>query len=1208
VRRFKASFLFAAIALLFFALTTKGQQGNNWYFGGGAGISFQNGAPVALLDGQMFTNEGCAAISDNNGQLLFYTDGIRVWNRAHQVMPNGFGLSGDPSSSNSAIVVPKPGSNVIYYVFTADAAENGNIKGYRYSEVDMSLNGGLGDVTAVKNVLLYTPSQEKLTAVRHSNGIDIWVITKSRLNNEWSAYRVDCNGVNPVPVVSAAGLPILQSGSVTSVGCLKASPDGTRLAHARIVENCWEVLQFDNATGVVSNAISQVLDFAFGVEFSPNSKYVYIGKERFSTDTGSVHQYDISVMDSSLIAASKVRVAATPGISLSGMQLGPDNKIYVSQMMHGSIGVINSPNSQGAATNFVASHVNLGGKMCFRNLPVFFPSLITNQNTTFNYTVSANCATVNFTGVSTVTGPLTWQWDFGDGNVATGQNVSHTYPTGGSASYTAKLTVTSGTVCGGIGVAVKPIDLNRRIPDARFGFVTTCGNLSVPFRDSSTITGTTIQSWQWDFGDNTTSTQQHPQHNYSTFGTYTVRLVVTSAGACNGSDTLTKVVVVGPKPSPAFNAPAIKCAGRAVQFMDQSTAQGAQPNRWYWNFGDNTGSTQQNPIKTFALPGQYTVKFAAGTGSDCMSDTIEQIVRVGNIPSTQFSVADTCAATLATFTGGGNVNNGTINAWWWSFGDNTFGNTQSPSHIYANAGTYTVRFVGISSDGCPSDTLTRPVLIGSKPVADFSSVTGCGNKTIAFTNQSNNTAQPITKWYWNFGDNTSSDQQHPSHTFTAFGDRIVKMVATSSLGCKSDTVEKVTAVNAKPKAAFGNASGCIGAPAQFTDSSTVEASTITSWAWTLENAVTSNLQNPDHIYTAHGDYQVRLVAGSERNCFDTITKSIRIEAIPVSAITAADGCANSNVTLQNNSTIGFGVISSHIWRFGNGDSSTSQLPTYRYAQHGNFTIQYQAMSANSCRGNVVNVPVVIESIPVVDFTFGNTCAGKEINFTNNTTNAFGDIASWNWQFGNGDGSSEFMPAYTYTKFGTYPVILSANTANGCSSSVTKSISISQVVISAGPDLITPTGQPIQLRGSGGVSYVWSPSTYLDNDLSATPTSIPLNNITYYLTGTTAEGCVGFDTLNLKVYKGPAIYVPNAFAPEGRNRIFKPVYVGIQELQFFTIYNRWGQVVFTTKDMSKGWDGRVNAALQGTGAFVWVIKAKDNANKIIEQTGNVLLIR
>ena len=126
---------------------------NNWYFGNHAAISFNSGSPVALTNSAMQTNEGCATLSDASGQLLFYTDGSTVYDRNHQVMPNGTGLMGHESTTQSGTIVPLPGSTNLFYVFTLDQMATPN--GYRYSIVDLNLNGGLGAVTSTKNILIY---------------------------------------------------------------------------------------------------------------------------------------------------------------------------------------------------------------------------------------------------------------------------------------------------------------------------------------------------------------------------------------------------------------------------------------------------------------------------------------------------------------------------------------------------------------------------------------------------------------------------------------------------------------------------------------------------------------------------------------------------------------------------------------------------------------------------------------------------------------------------------------------------------------------------------------------------------------------------------------------------------------------------------------------------------------------------------------------
>ena len=190
------------MVLVHFSISAQAEA-SKWYFGINAGLDFSTGNPIALTNGELVTDEGCATISENNGDLLFYTDGITVWDKQHNIMPNGTGLTGDSSSTQSAIIVPKPGDVSIFYIFTVDDLAGPN--GLRYSEVNMTLNGGNGDITNQKNIELNAFTTEKISAVKHANGIDFWVVTHDWNNNNFLSYQVTTAGVNIVPVISSVG-------------------------------------------------------------------------------------------------------------------------------------------------------------------------------------------------------------------------------------------------------------------------------------------------------------------------------------------------------------------------------------------------------------------------------------------------------------------------------------------------------------------------------------------------------------------------------------------------------------------------------------------------------------------------------------------------------------------------------------------------------------------------------------------------------------------------------------------------------------------------------------------------------------------------------------------------------------------------------------------------------------------------------------------
>jgi gliding motility-associated-like protein len=341
-------------------------ESNIWYFGVNAGITFSTNPPSALTNGAMVAGEGCATICNSAGSLLFYTDGITVFNSIHQVMDNGTGLFGHPSSTMSAVILQKPGSQNIYYIFTVDA-ENLNGYGFRYSTVDMNMNGGLGKVIS-KNLLLLTPSAEKITVAKHSNGNSWWVITHGVFNNNFYAYHVTSAGINTSAVVSPVGS--YQDVGYTMIGYMKISPNNQKLAYAKWFGGSLELFDFDNSTGIVSNALSLATNEDFyGVEFSPDNSKLYATL----FNARIILQYD---MLSPNIAASRDTIGY--GQFASGaLQTGLDQKIYYTDMDNDSLGVINNPNDFNC--NYVANAIYLGGKTCKIGLPNFIPSMMVNS-------------------------------------------------------------------------------------------------------------------------------------------------------------------------------------------------------------------------------------------------------------------------------------------------------------------------------------------------------------------------------------------------------------------------------------------------------------------------------------------------------------------------------------------------------------------------------------------------------------------------------------------------------------------------------------------------------------------------------------------------------------------------------------------------------------------------------------------------------------
>ncbi|CAN5570189.1 hypothetical protein BH11BAC1_BH11BAC1_09570 [soil metagenome] len=357
--------------LLLSAISVKAQnEFNTWYFGFGAGLDFNAGAPVVLTNGAIATFEGSASISDASGLLQFYTDGVSVWNRNHLTMPNGnFNILGGSSSTQSANILPVVGSPGQYYIVTTPNA--GSNTGFHYSIVDMSLQGGFGDVTTL-NTWLMDSVVEGNTVVPHANGTDYWIVTHKFGTADYYSFLVNSSGIQP-PAVSTTGNFIGAIDVYDAIGYIKPSPCGNKIAYANTGGNFFDLSDFDNSTGVLSNTIqlpssNTTTIGCYGLEFSPDGSRLYGGVN----GTGEIFQFDLNAGSTAAIIASQTLIGIGSGSNLGALQLGPDQKIYVGRYTFGYLGVINDPDILGVACNYVDSGLFLNGVNTCWGLPGHF--------------------------------------------------------------------------------------------------------------------------------------------------------------------------------------------------------------------------------------------------------------------------------------------------------------------------------------------------------------------------------------------------------------------------------------------------------------------------------------------------------------------------------------------------------------------------------------------------------------------------------------------------------------------------------------------------------------------------------------------------------------------------------------------------------------------------------------------------------------------
>jgi gliding motility-associated-like protein len=591
-----------------------GKEAWHWHFGQNASLDFSSGVPVPGLS-PINTQEGTACYSDpNTGQLLFYTDGITVWDKNNNQMPNGFGLLGGISSTQSALIVPIPCSTSLFYIFTS--SQNGINSGYNYSLVDMNLNGGLGDIS-LKNQFLYAPNCEKLTGTKHSNTSDYWVVTHELLTDEFRAYLITNAGINLTPIISNVG------SVYNDQAHMKISPNGTKIASVApdIAINTLELLDFNPSNGVVSNPITMShpsFFFPFGVSFSPNGSLLYM------TDLASVYQMDISSNNSAIISSSVINL----GISgQDALQIGPDNKIYMTNLSNNFLNVINAPNNLGLGCNLQINAINLGSASAFLSLPNFsyLPTPLTSSITVNSPTICAG-NTTTLVAISNLGTSATYSWSNGSVNspsiiVAPVVNTNYT------------VTVNSGG-CSAIAVSSVIVNSNT-VPTTIFsyGASTICQNAANPlpilvngFTSGGTYTSTSGLTINPSTGIIDLAS--------SNAGSYIVTYSV-AATSCSSAGTHTTSIVITPALATvtnfSYNSPV--CSGNQTLTPNQSVGFTNGGNYTSTPFISGLNSVTGIVDLSNSSSGTYTINYSVPASACVTAGSSTTAITVNQVPS-----------------------------------------------------------------------------------------------------------------------------------------------------------------------------------------------------------------------------------------------------------------------------------------------------------------------------------------------------------------------------------------------------------------------------------------------------------------------------------------------------------------------------------------------------------------------------------------------
>ena len=976
----------------------QGKQGNIWCFGTGAGLNFNSGSPSAFSGAQTSNLEGSATISDSAGNLLFYTDGMTVWNRNHGVMETG--LLGHNSSTQSGVIVPHPTQPDTLYIFTIDATQNSLNNGLRYSVVVMSLNSGLGDIPAsLKNIML-SPNgvkmAEKISAVRHCNNEDIWVIGHnyaSTNGNKFYAYKITRYGLVTTPEISSVGTNHWgadNSGLGNSRGYMKASPDGSKLALAigydgtpalsgsawsqqsQLTNNyhtgAFEVFDFNYTTGKVSNPVKFYgtnYKGAYGIAFSPNSKVLYGSTWGAYGSSRRIYQWNLAAGSASAIQNSVKQIASVSSNGFGALQLASDGKIYGSRYNQSYLSAIAYPNKLGTSCGYTNVAVSLGGwpRRGQYGLPTFIQSYF-DPSLGFSYVGNFEDMITEFI-----------------------------------------------------------IEDSLRIDSVLWLFDDTCA------------------------GQQNYSTSFTPTYTYCDTGNYQVRLIIWK---CNIVDTITHTVVMHPRPVASFTiADTMQCLNEnSFKFTNTSTISKGSITYHKWYFGDGDTSNLENPIHTYSNPGIYTVKLVEKSdygGYDSTTHSVEVIYS----PIAFFDVNDSSQC----FEGNSfNFDNNTYIPstssldYYWETGDgDTFHRISIPLHTYLTVDSFFSMIVVTSDSNCV-DTHSRWVYTRPMPVSGFTfnDTAQClSGNSFTFTDTSTVSYGSISQ-RWQFGDGDSSSSQNPTYSYSTHDTFLVRLIATTDHGCR-DTTYQNSYVWPMPQANYtiNDTAQCLfGNSFSFTNSSSIAWGNL-YYGWLMGDLDTLTSKDPVHHYTSSDTFLVRFYTISDFLCYDSLFKIVIVHPDPFADFSINDSsqCLSGNSFVNTNvSSISSGSIS-YKWYFGDNDSSTSTHTTHTYATADTFPVQLIVTSALSCRDTLTQ-NVYVHPMPVAAFSIDDSLqclTGNSFKFTDSSTVASGSIDIYYWDFGNGDTSFTQNPTYTYPTSDTFSVKHVVTTDNGCKDSISKDV-------------------------------------------------------------------------------------------------------------------------------------------------------------------------
>jgi len=660
-------------------------------------------------------------------------------------------------------------------------------------------------------------------------------------------------------------------------------------------------------------------------------------------------------------------------------------------------------------------------------------SAYTQVKAAFSSNTISGCAplVVKFTDES-AGNPTSWRWELGNGTISFLQNPATTYFNPGT--YSVKQLIKKGNEVDSV-IKVKYITVYAS-PVVGFSASETSGCFpkTVYFNDLSNPGDGVITKWEWDFGDGSSATGQHPQHIYEFGGSFNVSLRVHNSNGCIRTLTRSNYIKLSQGVQADFVAGLSNNCKPPSPIQFTNTSIGTGPLTFKWLFGDGTSSTDINPLHVYNSEGSFTVMLITKNATGCTdSITSANPVIIGNVKAA-FTLPDlVCSGTPVTFV---NESVPTPVSAQWEFGDNTFSTDVHPVKLYSVPGTYTVKL--ITGVGTCQDSKQQTITVLPKPVASFHATNTISCKP-PFSTQFISNLPGNVQVTWYFGDGDSSQSESPVHAYKKQGEFDVTMIVRNSGGCQ-ETIEKKKYIRVLPPIVSIinlRQEGCV--PLHFTPEISVESpDSLIRYEWHFGDGSISSEPKPSKIYDVPGTYEIKLLYATISGCIDSLVvpQAIRVGKSPLSGFTANPkfGCAFQPIQFFDKSA---GAPSDRwLWKFGDGGISEERNPVHKYSDTGFFDVTLIAWNSG-CFDSIQIPRYIYINPPIAKFTDSSSCTSPGTRWFNDRSIG---ATGWLWKFGDGRESTEKSPLHIYQSGGSYEVSLTV-TNDTCEHTFTKQVQV-----------------------------------------------------------------------------------------------------------------------------------------------------------------------